>query len=168
MKNIITIINHDFKNFLTYRIIHMIVIISAVFALAMGIFHTINPLIFVYISIFIITVITNSVTLFIEKEEQSILPIPIDTLKITQVIPAKLLSSLILQLIPMLFYLIIMKFILNSNFSTLLFIITYILGLIIHIMVGFSITLICNNHVKMALMYVGYIILFSLIPFLSL
>jgi hypothetical protein len=170
MMNFIKIVKNDFINFTKYRIIHMTIIVSLVFALAMGFFPTIEPLLFVYISIFVLPVITHSITLFIENEENTVLPYSLEKNKICEIIPAKITSSLLMQFIPFVFYLFVMIFVLNVNnvFLLLLFILTYILGLIIHIIIGFSITILAKSHKAMVLMYAGYIILFSFIPFLNL
>jgi len=170
MMNFIKIIKNDFINFTKYRIIHMTIIVSLVFALAMGFFPAIEPLLFVYISIFVLPVITHSITLFIENEESTILPYSIQKYKLCEIIPAKITSSLLMQLIPLVFYLFVMIFVLNVNTISLLllFILTYIVGLILHIIIGFSITILSKSHKSMVLMYVGYIVLFSFIPFLNL
>jgi hypothetical protein len=65
-------------------------------------------------------------------------------------------------------YLIVIGFVLQADISYILFILVYLLSIFIHILIGQSITILANNHVKMMLMYIGYIIIFSLLPFLAL
>jgi hypothetical protein len=168
MKNILKIITHDFKNYAKYRIIHMTLIVSVIFALAMGFFPDIEPLLYVYLTIFVIPVIMHSITLFIEKEEDNLIPENFKTSKTGEIISGKVLSSLLLQLIPLFLYLIVMIFVLNVNFNLLLFSLAYLIGVLIHILIGFSITIISKNHLHMMLLYVGYIAIFSFLPFISL
>ncbi|MGD9761688.1 MAG: hypothetical protein AB7U52_04620 [Candidatus Izemoplasmatales bacterium] len=168
MKNYLKIIRNDFINFNKYRILHMTVIVSLVFALAMGFFPTIEPLLFVYISIFVLPIIIHSITLFIENEENAVLPYSLTKNKLHEIILAKISSSLLMQLIPLVFYLIVIVFVLNVNFSILLFILTYVVGVTLHIIIGFSITILAKNYQAMVIMYVGYIILFSFVAFINL
>ncbi|MDT8336266.1 MAG: hypothetical protein RQ856_00410, partial [Candidatus Izemoplasmatales bacterium] len=149
-------------------ILHMTVIISVLFALAMGFFSDIDSLLFVFVSVFIFPVIIHSIILFIEREEDSPLPVSLCESKIHEVIIAKILAAITLHLVPFILYILVMLFVLDMNFSIMLFLLTYLLGLIIHVTVGLVITIISKTHVKMLLMYVGYIILFSFLPFISL
>ncbi|MDD3712316.1 MAG: hypothetical protein PHZ28_02360 [Candidatus Izemoplasmatales bacterium] len=168
MKNILKIITNDFKNFTRYRIIHMTLIVSLIFALAMGFFPDIEPLLYVYLTVFVIPVIMHSITLFIEKEEGKLMPEQFKNPKIGEIISGKILSPLLLQLIPLIMYLIVMIFVLNVNFNLLLFSLAYLVGALIHILIGFSITILSRTHLHMMLLYVGYIAIFSFIPFISL
>jgi hypothetical protein len=168
MKNIQKIFIDSFGNFIKYRILHMTIIIAILFALAMGFFSDIDPLLFIFVSVFIFPVIMHSIILFIEREEDSPLPKSLCKSKIHEVIIAKILAAITLHLIPFILYLLIMLLVLNMNFSVILFLLTYLLGLIMHVTVGLVITIISKTHVKMLLMYVGYIILFSFLPFISL
>jgi hypothetical protein len=168
MKNFKEVFKNDWKNLYKYRIFHMIIIVSVIFALAMGFFPEINPLLFIYLSLFIIPVISHSITLFIEQEEDTLFPVSREKRRIYQVLPAKLLSAISLQLIPLLFYILIFIFVLHVNFSIILFILTYILSLSLHMVIAYSITIIAKSHISMSLSYIGYIIIFSLIPFIYL
>ena len=168
MNNILRIITHDFKNFAKYHIIHMTLIVSLIFALAMGFFPEIEPLLYVYLTVFVIPVIMNSITLFIEKEDDNLIPEHLKTSKIREIISGKVLSSLLLQLIPLILYLIVMAFVLNVNFNLLLFSLAYLVGVLIHILIGFSITILSKSHLHMMSLYIGYIAIFSFLPFISL
>lgn len=168
MKNILKIIIHDFKNFAKYRIVHMTLIVSVVFALAMGFFPEVEPLLYVYLTLFVIPVIMHSITLFIEKEEGNLIPEHVNTPKTGEIIFGKVLSSFLLQLIPLILYLIVMIFVLNVNFNLFLFSFAYLVGVSIHILIGFSITILSKSHLNMMLLYVGYIAIFSFLPFISL
>lgn len=168
MRSFILNIKNDFNNFIKYRIFHMIIIVSLVFALAMGIFPRIDPALFIYISIFIIPIITHAITLFIEKEEDTLLSKESCETCYFKVILTKTLSALLLQIIPLVFYLIVFIFVLNVNFNLWLFTLVYLIATIIHIFIGFAITLIAKNYISMVLIYAAFIIFISFIPFLFL
>jgi len=168
MKNFKAVFKNDWVNLYKYRIFHMIIIVSIIFVLAMGFFPEINPLLFIYLSLFIIPVISHSITLFIEQEEDTLFPISEEKRRIYQVLPAILLSAISLQLIPLLFYILIFIFVLNVNFSIILFILTYILSISLHMIIAFAITIMAKSHKLISLTYIGYIIIFSLIPFIYL
>lgn len=166
MKRILDILKNDFKNFITYRIIYMVLIISAAFALAMGFFAEINPLLYIFISVFIFPVIIFSITLFIEREDNSTLPKSFCQASLIELIIGKILSAFLLMLIPYFLYLIVMLFVLNLSFSFLLYTLVYFLSAIVHIVVGFSITVMVKNYIRLSIYYVIYILVFSFIPFL--
>ena len=94
MKFITKIIKNDFINFAKYRILYMTIIVSGLFALAMGFFPNIDPLLFVYVSIFILPVITHSIVLFIEREENSVLPISLVETKPIKIISTKVFRNI--------------------------------------------------------------------------
>ncbi|MDY0023915.1 MAG: hypothetical protein RBR66_03190 [Candidatus Izemoplasmatales bacterium] len=164
----IKIIKNDLINFYKYRILYMVIIVSIIFAVATGIFPTIDKLLFIYMSLFILPVITHSILLFIEKEDETLIIKEENNLTLLKLVCSKMASSLILQLIPLVLYLIVIGFVLQADISYILFILVYLLSIFIHILIGQSITILANNHVKMMLMYIGYIIIFSLLPFLAL
>ncbi len=166
MKNIIKIFKNDFKNYAEYRILHMIVIVSILFGLAMGFFSQIEPLLFIYLSLFIIPVITHSIITFVDKEVNN--EEISKTYNTTEIIIGKLFAALVLQLISLVVYLFIIYFVLNMHLSLILFLLAYILGLLVHIVIGISITIISKNDVKMTVFYCLYIVIFSLIPFIYL
>ena len=168
MKNFKAVFRNDWCNLFKYRIFHMIIIVSIIFALAMGFFPEINPLLFVYLSLFIIPVIIHSITLFIEQEEDTLFPISEEKRRIYQVLPAKLLSAITLQLIPLFLYILIFIFVLHVNFSIILFVLNYVLSISLHMIIAFSITILAKSHISMSLSYIVYIIIFSLIPFIYL
>jgi len=164
----IKIIRNDLINFYKYRILHMLIIVSIIFAVATGIFPTIDKLLFIYMSLFILPVITHSILLFIEKEDETLIIKEENDLNLFKLVCGKMASSLILQLIPMVLYLIVIGFVLQADISYILFILVYLLSVFIHILIGQALTILSNNHVKMMLMYIGYIVIFSILPFLAL
>jgi len=143
MKNIIKIFKNDFKNYAEYRILHMIVIVSILFGLAMGFFSQIEPLLFIYLSLFIIPVITHSIITFVDKEVNN--EEISKTYNTTEIIIGKLFAALVLQLISLVVYLFIIYFVLNMHLSLILFLLAYILGLLVHIVIGISITIISKK-----------------------
>lgn len=168
MKNLIKIYKNDLTNFISYRILHMVVILSVLFGLTMGIFVNIEPLIFVYITVFVFPVITFSISFFIEREENTILPILTCECKPVEIIGAKVLSATTLQIVPLIIFTFIMKVILNMNFNIILFLLVFFVGIILHILIGLSLAMISNSNFAMSLSYITYIIVFSIVPFLSL
>ncbi len=168
MKNLIKIYKNDLTNFISYRILHMVVILSVLFGLTMGIFANIEPLIFVYITVFVFPVITFSISFFIEREENTILPILTCECKPVEIIGAKVLSATTLQIVPLIIFTFIMKVILNMNFNIILFLLVFFVGIILHILIGLSLAMISNSNFAMSLSYITYIIVFSIVPFLSL
>jgi ABC-type transport system involved in cytochrome c biogenesis permease component len=168
MKNIVKIFKNDFSNFISYRILHMVVILSVLFGLIMGVFVTVEPLVFVYITIFIFPVITFSISFFIEREENTIIPILTCECKPIEIISAKVLSATTLQLVPFIIYSFIMKIMLNMNFNLILFFLIFIVGIILHILIGLALAIISKSNFAMSMSYIVYIIVFSIVPFLSL
>jgi len=168
MKNVTRIFKNDFVNYFKYRIIHMIFILSIVLGIAMGIFTNIDPLVFVYITIFIFPVITFAVSFYIEREDDTILPNESCEFCPFQLVIGKIMSAISIQLLPLLIYTIIMKLVLNMNFSLILFILVFILSSIIHVLIGLSLAIIAKSNLVMSLSYIVYILVFSVLPFLSL
>ncbi len=168
MKNLIRIYKNDITNFISYRILHMVVILSVLFGLTMGIFVNIEPLIFVYITVFVFPVITFSISFYIEREENTILPILTCECKPIEIIGAKVLSATTLQVVPFIIFTFIMKVILNMNFNIILFFLIFFVGIILHILIGLALAMISNSNFAMSLSYITYIIVFSIVPFLSL
>ena len=163
MLNIKKIVKHDFSNFLKYRFFYMVIIFSSVFALALGFFPNIQYLTFVFISLFIIPIITHSIIFFVEREEKVYIPETTSKIKVYELAIGKLLAALILQLIPLVFYLFIMIFVVQFNFNLWLFALVYIFSVIVHIIIGFSLAILASTHIKMVSIYVAYILIFSFV-----
>jgi hypothetical protein len=130
----------------------------------MAFFPQINPLLLVYITVFILPVIILSISIYIESEEQTLFPLAICDCSTLEIILAKVLSALMILLIPMILYIIIMYTVLHMNFSIILFILIYLLSAIIHIIIGIVLAIISKSSQIMSISYVGYIVIFSVMP----
>ncbi len=165
MKQFQSIIRNDFRNYLKYNILQIMIALSILFSGAMAFLPGIDPLIFIFTTVFILPVIVFSTNFFIEKEERSLTPQAIGELTSLQLILAKTTSALILMLIPFLFLTLVMVFLLHMTISIPLFLLIYLLASVMHIIVGTTLAIIAKSSQIMSISYIGYIILFSLIPF---
>lgn len=164
MKKIFKLIWKDFLFFIEYRLFYMILLLSLLFGFIIGFFPVVNPLFFIYLSLYIIPIITFSIKHYIDKEEENI-----DHDQGTQkLILVKTFSALILSIIPLLIYLIVLLFVLHVRINYLLFILVYLLGSAVHILIGFFIAKKSTTIMSLSLSYTVYIVLFSLVPFLFL
>lgn len=165
MTNFLTILKNDFNNYLKYNILQIVIAISIVFAGAMAFIPGINALIFIYITVFILPVIVFSISIFIEKEERTLIPLAVSKCSSIELIIPKLVSALILLLVPYILYSLVMAFVLHMSINILLFFLIYVLGATMHIIVGIVLAMISKSTQIMSITYIGYIVLFSLIPF---
>ncbi|MCK4551829.1 MAG: hypothetical protein KAU02_02845 [Tenericutes bacterium] len=164
MKNFLQILRNDFRNYLKYKILQIILVISFLFSAIMAFFPQIDSLILVYITVFVVPVVIFSTTIFIESEEKTLFPLALGKCSAFTIIVSKILSSLILLLIPLIFYLIVMISILNMNFSILLFVLVYILSAIMHITIGIVLAVNSKSTSIMSVSYIAYIVIFSVMP----
>jgi ABC-type Na+ efflux pump permease subunit len=164
LNRFIQIVKNDFKNYLRYSVLQTVLIISVLFSVTMAFFPQINPLILVYITVFIIPVIILSISIYIENEEKTLFPLAMCECSSLEIILAKLVSSLLMLLIPMVLYIIIMFTVLHMNFSIILFILIYLLSAITHIIIGIVLAIISKSSHIMSISYIGYIVIFSVMP----
>ncbi|MBN2540475.1 MAG: ABC transporter permease [Bacilli bacterium] len=165
MNQLKSILKNDFRNYLKYNILHILIAISILFAGTMAFIPGIDPLIFIFTTTFILPVIVFSTSFFIEKEEQTLTPKTLKDATSIQLILARTLSALILMLIPFILYVLVMVFILNMSINVFLFFLVYLLASVMHVIVGTTLAIISKSTQIMSISYVGYIVLFSLIPF---
>lgn len=168
MNDILKTIKNDLINFKNYRFLSIIVIISLFFSLLMGLtdlFPKDKVLIYVYISVFILPVITFSVSILIEAQQKKVLPefISKDSKAINFAI-GKVLSATIIQLIPFVFYTIVLTVVLELRFNILLFFLIYLLATIMHILVGLALSIIARSMYSLSVSYVVYLLVFSMMP----
>ncbi len=165
MTNFLTILKNDFNNYIKYNILHIVIAISVIFAGAMAFVTNIDAMIFIYITVFILPTIIFSISIYIEKEEQTLLPLAIAKCSSLEIILSKVTSAMLLLLIPFVLYSLVMVFVLNMTINILLFFLVYVLGSIMHIIIGLVLALISKSTQIMSISYIGYIVLFALIPF---
>ena len=164
MNKIIPIIKNDFKNFKQYNILQTVVILSLLFAGTMIFIPTFDPLILIYITVFVLPVILLAISIYIENEEKTLFPLSMCECTSLEIILAKLLSATLLMIIPFILEILMMIFILNMNFSVILFVLVYLLSLVMHIVVGTVLAIISKSNSMMSLAYIAYIVIFSVMP----
>lgn len=164
MKNITEIIKNDFKNFMRYSIFHIVLILSILFAAIMAFFPQIDSLILIYITAFILPVILFSISIYIESEEKTLLPLAICSCSTIEIIISKIISSLVLLLMPLVLYILVMAFVLNMTYSIILFALIYILSIVMHVTIGIVLAIISKSTSVMSVSYLAYIVIFSVMP----
>jgi len=164
MKNFGSILINDFKNFKKYNILQIVLMLSVLFASIMAFFTQINPLLLIYVTVFILPVVTFAISMFIEAEERTVLPLAVCECSTYEIILSKIVSSLVLLLIPFILYTLVMVFVLHMTYSIILFLLIYILSAVMHIIIGLVLAIISKSSSLMSMSYVGYIVIFSLMP----
>ncbi|MGD9909281.1 MAG: hypothetical protein AB7U79_01600 [Candidatus Izemoplasmatales bacterium] len=147
-----------------YKILHIHVAISFLLAALMAFYRNISMANYIYISIFVLPVILFAMLLFIEREDQTVIPKEEGDIDKNQIVFSKIVSSLTLQLIPLFFYIIVITFAYHLHFSYLLFILAFLLGSLLHILIGLTLSIISKTSGVLSFSYLTYIILFSSIP----
>ena len=164
LSRFIQIIKNDFKNYLRYSVLQTVLILSVLFSVSMAFFPQIDPLILVYITVFILPVIILSISIYIENEEKTLFPLAMCDCSALEIILAKVVSALLILLIPLILYIIIMFTVLHMSFNVLLFILIYLLSAVIHIIIGIVLAIISKSNHIMSISYIGYIVIFSVMP----
>lgn len=155
----VKLIMNDLKNYAKYHYLSIFIIISALFGFFMGMSNFFPPIIYVYISVFIMPVISYTIGLVIGQQQDVSPGVSDHTYAIS-----KILSASIIQLIPMIIYLIVYKYALNVSFNVLFFSIIYIVSSVLHIMIGLSLSMIAKSSFALSSSYMVYLIVFSIIP----
>jgi len=161
MKNFFHLVWSDLKRLWSYRIILFIMVLTFLFSLAIMLFPMIDPSNFIYISIFILPVIVFSISLFIDREEGTLMPFVFSPMKSGYLVYSKVISALAVQTIPIVFFMVAMG-IAGLRFNFLLLFLAYILGALLHILIGLSLSIISKTSAVLSVSYVAYIIVFSL------
>ena len=120
----------------------------------MAFFPQINPLILVYITVFILPVVILSISIYIESEEERLFPLAVCDCSSIEIILAKLVSALLMLLIPLVLYIIVMFTVLHMNYSVLLFILVYLLSATVHILIGFVLAITSKSSHIMLYCYI--------------
>ncbi|XMB72464.1 ABC transporter permease [Mycoplasmatota bacterium WC30] len=164
MKHFKQIIKNDFKNFLQYNILQIVLVLSILFAAAMAFVPSIEPLLFIYVTVFILPVIIFATSVFIESEERTLLPLTVCDCSSIEIIFAKIVSALVLLLIPFILYTLVMVFVLHMSYSIILFLLVYLLSAVVHILVGVVLAITSKSSSFMSVGYIAYIVIFSVTP----
>ncbi len=166
MKNFKKLFINDLERFFEYRIFHVFVTIVFIFTFAMALFPELNPSNFIYVSVFVLPVILFSISMYIEKEEGTILPMLSTCCKSYEVLLSKVLAALSLQLIPVILYTLVFRFGTGYEINYLAFIGTYLLGALMHIIVGLTLSILSKSNNILSMSYLAYIVIFSITPIL--
>lgn len=164
MKPLWTLLKADFKKMYEYKLLHILTAVSILLAAFMAFFDRIVVANYIYISMFIIPVIMFSMLLFIEKEDQEVVPSKKSEYCTRDIVLSKIISSLAFQLIPLFLYLIVMISVYHLEISYILFILAFLLGSLLHILIGLSLSIISKTNHILSLSYLTYIIFFSSLP----
>jgi ABC-type Na+ efflux pump permease subunit len=171
VKDFFPLVWHDIKRLYNYRIIHFVVVLTFLFSMTIWFLPQFGSANFLYISIFVLPVIIFSISMFIEREEKTFVPLitsQTDTLKI---VAAKILAAVTIEIFPFIGYTIV-TLIRSSEFSNSIHInyfflfLVYLMGVIVHIIIGLSLSIIAKTSRILSLSYLGYIVVFSLLPIL--
>ncbi|MDD3122946.1 MAG: hypothetical protein PHC62_05430 [Candidatus Izemoplasmatales bacterium] len=155
---------NDLKKLVEYRILHLIIILTLLFSATMAFFPSINPANIVYVSIFIVPVILFSISMYIEKEENTLLPLLYAPCKTITIVFSKIASALVMSSIPLFAYSLVFGLILRIDINYLYFALAYFLGVTLHIIIGLALSIISKSSKILSTNYIVYIIVFSLIP----
>lgn len=160
MKKYLSLVLRDLIVLAKYHYISIVAGLSFFFALLIGLTDFFPPMIYIYFSVFIFPVLSFSVNLLVQdhmKERRQGISIHACTL-------SKIFSATIIQLIPILIFLIVLLGVRSYRFNVLLFILVYLLGSLMHIIIGLSLSIIAKTPFAISLSYGVYLIVFSIIP----
>ena len=124
----------------------------------------IDPLLFIYITVFILPVIIFATSVYIEYEERTLLPLAVCDCSSFEIILAKVTSALILLLIPFILYTLVMLFVLHMSYSVILFLLVYLLSAVVHMVIGVVLAITSKSTSIMSIGYIAYIVVFSVTP----
>ncbi|MBN2503707.1 MAG: hypothetical protein JXB20_00010 [Bacilli bacterium] len=159
---------NDFKRLYEYRIVHMILVISFLFAVTIGFFEQINPSNLIYVIVFIMPVVVFAFSLHSDFLTGQLVSCEDESCSPMKIFIAKLSTSLTLQMIPFVLISIVLLAVRQLDFSLGLFFLGYLLSVGVHIVIGLALALISRSEKILSLSYVVYIIIFCMGPiFLS-
>jgi ABC-type Na+ efflux pump permease subunit len=171
MKHFFRLVWEDLKRFYSYRILHFILVLTFLFGMSMIFFPAFGLTNFLYVATFILPVIIFSISLFIEREEKSVSRLVSSSTGTLKIIFAKIFAALGLELIPFIGF-VIGSLVLGHSFSNdigidyVALFFAYVLGVLVHIIVGLSLSIIAKSSRILSLSYITYIIVFSIAPIL--
>jgi hypothetical protein len=171
VSNFFQLVWDDLKRLFAYRIILFVAVLTFLFAMGMLFLPIFDSTNFLYISIFILPVIIFSISMFIEREENTFLPLIVSSTSTLKIVMTKIISAVLVELIPFTGFLLI-NLLKGSNFQSgievnffTLFLV-YVMGVIVHIIIGLSLSIIAKTSAILSISYIGYIVVFSLLPIL--
>jgi hypothetical protein len=169
--NFFRLVWDDLKRLFAYRIILFVAVLTFLFAMAMMFLPIFDSTNFLYISIFILPVIIFSISMFIEREEKTFLPLIASSSSTFKIVMTKIVSAVLVELLPFTGFVLVTLIKgsqfqngINVNFFTLFLV--YVMGVIVHIIIGLSLSIIAKTSAILSISYIGYIVVFSLLPIL--
>jgi hypothetical protein len=152
------------KRFYKYRIVHMVMILSFLFAAIIAFSPQTNPSNFLYIFVFIIPVVVFSFSLQSDRIENKVLPCGAENCKPLTVLFGKVLSALIIELIPLIFIILVLALVQGLSIAYWGLILAYILGAMVHIILGLTLSIISRTNRILSYSYIVYILVFCTAP----
>jgi|GEM_PF-576949 len=171
-KEFMALVWDDIKRLNTYSIILFVGVLTFLFAMIILFLPVFDSTNFLYISIFILPVIIFSISMFIEREENTLLPLVSSSMSSIKIVMVKVTAAVIVELIPFLGFVLAMLIGKDPNFSNevdinyFILLLVYIMGVIVHIIIGLSLSIIAKTSAILSISYIGYIVIFSLLPIL--
>jgi len=153
-------LKNDLQRLYEHRVVLFVSILTFVFSMAIAVFQDLDHTNFIYFNIFILPVIVFSVSMYIGREENSLLPIMMGSVKPIVIALSKILAAVIIEMIPIIAFTIIMRFI-GIETSYLLLFLAYLLGVTLHIIIALSLTIISRTSSILSISYLAYILVFS-------
>jgi hypothetical protein len=160
MNQMLGLIKRDLLRLAKFHYITILTGLAFFFALLIGLTNLFPPMIYIYFSVFVMPVISFSVNLIVEEQDVTYKNTASPLIRTI----SKISSATIIQFIPMIIYLIVLLFVLNYQFSIILFILVYLLASAMHIFIGLSLSIIAKTPFAISLSYGVYLIVFSIIP----
>lgn len=170
MKKFCGLVWLDLKRLYQYRIVFFVLALTFLFGMSVIFFPGFAPN-FLYISIFILPVIIFSISLFIEREENTVADLIAPNTPTLLVVATKVVAATLLELIPFLGF-VVASLIRTSPFSNgveidyILLFLSYVLGVVVHIVIGLSLSIIAKKSSILSLSYIAYVVVFSISPIL--
>lgn len=166
MKHWFTLVKQDILRLYHTRIIHLILILSFLFGMMLSIFPTIDPSNIFYLSMFILPVIVFAVSMYVEKEEQSVYPIACSRKDAVKLVLSKVFSSILVMMLPILFFILVLSLRHGNQIQFGLLILGYIVGASLHVLIGLFIAMANRTSKTLAASYITYVLVFSVTPIL--
>lgn len=165
MKQWLCFLKEELTMFYRSRILTMIVIISLVFSVAMAIFDGIDPSNYLYVSAFVVPVVLFAVSMELHKSPDPDCPYTIKQQTLYK-ISVKVVASLLIQLIPFLFYCLVFVLALHVHINYFLLLLAYLLASTMHVLIGISLAIISRKDHILTFAYIVYLVAFSSLPIL--
>lgn len=168
MKKMLALLENDLRRFYHYRILQIVGVISFLFAAILAFFPDFNASNIFYVTVFILPVIVFSFSLKADIVEGHVLPCDKPECDPKLLLISKILSALLLQLVPIIMYILVLELYLKIDIAYVSLFFAYILSATLHIIIGLSLSIISKTDKILSFNYIVYILVFCTGPiFLS-